>query len=150
MGQKLSGKDIDVMIGDHLVHIDEATLSIEDSTAPVKTRGVPNGHVSGEVAASGEIKLDTTNFQTLIDAAKSAGSFRALSTFDLVMNGETTEETLKIEAFGCKFRISELLNANASGGEKLMHTLPYDVTAREFVRINGVPYVDASEIDGFR
>ncbi|WLQ14402.1 DUF2597 family protein [Hahella aquimaris] len=148
MSQKrLSGKDIDVMIGDMLVHVEEVTLSIEDATAVTKTRGIPNGYVDGEVSASGDITVDTTNLQTILDAAKATGSFRALEPFDQVFNGATSGGELRIEAFGCKLRISDLLNAKASGGEQLTHKLAYDVTDPDFVRINGVPYVDASETE---
>ncbi|WP_020411003.1 phage protein [Hahella ganghwensis] len=145
--QRLSGKDIDVMIGDMLVHVEEVTLTIEDATSVTKTRGIPNGYVNGEVSASGDITVDTTNLQTILDAAKSAGSFRALEPFDQVFNGTTSGGELRIEAFGCKLRMADLLNANASGGEKLTHKLAYDVTDPDFVRINGVSYVDAKETE---
>ena len=147
MGQRLSGKDIDVMIGGYMVHIEEATLAIEDSTTPTRTRGIPDGYIDGEVAANGEIKLATAQFQTIVDAAKRAGSFRDLGTFDLVFNGETTQEQLRLEAFDCRLRIADLMNAQASGGEKLVHTLAYDVTGRDFVRINGVPYLASRETE---
>ncbi|WP_299594333.1 phage protein [uncultured Microbulbifer sp.] len=149
MSQKLSGKDIDVMIGSMLVHVENFTLNIEDNTAPAMTRGVPDGWISGDKKASGEIEVDTNNLQTILDAAKSAGSFSALDTFDIVGNAAATNVELKVEAFGCKLRISDLLNASATGGEKLKHKLPYDVTNRDFVRINGVPYIDASETENF-
>ncbi|MFC6633537.1 phage protein [Microbulbifer taiwanensis] len=149
MGQKLTGKDVDVMIGSYMVHIEEISITIDDATAPTKTRGIPDGFIAGEVSASGEVKLNTSQFQVICDAAKEAGSFRKLPTFDVVMNAETTDEKINVEAFDCKFRLSELLNANQSGSERLMHTLPYDVTGSDFVRINGVPYVDASETENF-
>lgn len=147
MGRRISGKDLDVMLGDLMVHVENITLNIEDSTTVAKTRGVPNGHIHGEVSASGEIEVDTTNFKTIVDAAKAAGSFRALVPFDLVMNAETNEEGINVEAFDCKLRISELMNAAAAGGEKLKYKLPYDVTSPDFVRINGVPYLEAGETE---
>lgn len=146
MAKRLSGKDVDVMIGDMMVHVENITLSIEDSTTVAKTRGIPNGFIDGEAAASGEIEVDTANFKTIIDAAKRAGSFKALPPFDIVMNAESTAEGINVEAFDCKLRISELMNAAATGGEKLKYTLPYDVTSPDFVRINGVPYLDNSEV----
>lgn len=147
MGRKLSGKDVDVMIGSYMVHIEEASLSIEDATGVTKSRGVPDGFLEGEVSASGEIKLSTGQLQTILDAAKDAGSFRDLPTFDLVFNAETTDEKLNIEAFDCKLKLSDVLNASQTGGDRLMHTIAYDVTGREFVRINGVPYLRAAETE---
>ncbi|NIB44777.1 DUF2597 family protein [Pseudomaricurvus alkylphenolicus] len=145
-GQRLSGKDIDFMLGALLVHAEEVTLNIEDNTKVTKSKGVPNGWVSGDKGASGDITVDTANLQTILDAAKQAGSFSALEPFDFVANGEGTTDKLTIEAFGCKLRINDLLNAQADGGEKLTHKLSYDVTSNDFVKINGVPYIDAKEI----
>lgn len=31
-----------------------------------------------------------------------------------------------------------------------MHKVPFDVTSPDFIRINGVPYLDATEIEGLR
>lgn len=149
MGQKLTGKDVDVMIGSYMVHIEEISITIEDATAPTKTRGIPDGYIEGEVSASGEIKLNTSQFQVISDAAKEAGSFRDLPTFDVVINAETTDEKLTIEAFDCKLRLSDLLSASQSGGERLIHTLAYDVTGADFVHINGVPYLRAAETENF-
>ncbi|WP_299580922.1 phage protein [uncultured Microbulbifer sp.] len=149
MSRKLSGKDIDVMIGSMLVHVEKYTVSIEDATGPAFTRGVPDGWISGDKKASGEIEVDTNNLMTILDAAKSAGSFSALEPFDIVSSAATNNLEFKVEAFGCKLRISDLLDAAGSGGEKLKHKLPYDVTSRDFVRINGVPYIDASETENF-
>lgn len=149
MGRKLTGKDIDVMIGSYMVHIEEVSLTIDDATAPTKTRGIPDGFIEGEVSASGEIQLNSAQFAVITDAAKEAGSFRDLPPFDIVMNAETTEETLNLEAFGCKLRLSDLLSANQTGNERLVHTIAYDVTDSDFVNINGVPYLRAAETENF-
>jgi len=66
----ISGSDVDVALGGLLVHIEEFSLSIDDGVKATTTRGVPNGHVNGTVAASGDIKLDTSNFNLLIEAAR--------------------------------------------------------------------------------
>jgi len=147
MGKRITGKDVRTMIGSHMCVFENLTLTIEDSTSVAMTRGVPNGHIDGDTKASGEIELDTANFQVILDAAKSAGSFKALPTFDIVSNAETDSEKINVEAFGCKFRVSDLLNAAASGGEKLKYKLPYDVTSPDFVKINGVPYLSAFETE---
>ncbi|WP_444901699.1 phage protein [Microbulbifer sp. SSSA007] len=143
---KLSGRDVDVMIGSYRVNIEEFSLSIEDGTATTKTRGVPDGYIEGDVSASGEIKLNTGQFQIIVKAAKSAGSFRDLPTFDIVCNAESTDEKLNLEAFGCKLSLTDLVNAS-QGNERLMHTISFEVTDREFININGVPYLRAEEIE---
>lgn len=147
MGKRISGKDVDVMIGDLMVNIENYTLTIEDGTTVAKTRGVPNGHVDGATGASGEIEVDTANFNVILSAAKTAGSFKAMEPFDIVSNAETPVESINVEAFGCKLRVSELMAAAATGGEKLKYKLPFDVTSPDFIRINGIPYLDASETE---
>ncbi|WP_342653523.1 DUF2597 family protein [Pseudomonas sp. F3-2] len=148
MAAKIGGKNFDVNLGDLQVHVETCTLDITDNTAVAQTKGVPNGHVDGDVAAAGEIEMDTTNFNLLIEAAKTAGSFRSLDPFDMVFFAKAGDEELRVEAFGCKLRLSSLLNIDQKGGEKHKHKLPFDVTSPDFVKINGVPYLDASEIEG--
>lgn len=149
MAQRISGKEVDVMIGNMMVHVENYTLTIDDGTTVAMTRGIPNGHVDGDTKASGEIELDTANFQLILAAAKSAGSFKDLPTFDIVSAAETSYEKINVEAFGCKLRVSDLMNAAASGGEKLKYKLPYDVTSTDFVNINGVPYLSRQEVEHF-
>ncbi|MGO4366650.1 phage protein [Pseudomonas sp. PAB10] len=145
---RIGGKNFDVNLGDIQIHVESCTLDITDNSAVAQTRGVPNGHVDGDVTASGEIELDSTNFNLLIDAARAAGSFRKLAPFDSVFFAKAGDEELRIEAFGCKFKVSSLLSIDPKGGEKTKHKLPFDVTSPDFIRVNGVPYLDASEIEG--
>ncbi|MGP5351757.1 phage protein [Pseudomonas helleri] len=145
---RIGGKNFDVNLGDLLVHVQNCTLDITDNTAVAKSRGVPDGHVDGEVSASGEMEFDTNNFNLLIEAARTAGSFRKLEPFDSVFFAKAGEEELRIEAFGCKLRISSLLSIDPKGGETTRHKVPFDVTSPDFIRINGVPYLDATEIEG--
>ncbi len=145
---RIGGKNFDVNLGDIQIHVESCTLDITDNSAVAQTRGVPNGHVEGDVTASGEIELDSTNFNLLIDAARAAGSFRKLAPFDSVFFAKAGEEELRIEAFGCKLKVSSLLSIDPKGGEKTKHKVPFDVTSPDFIRVNGVPYLDASEIEG--
>ena len=145
---RIGGKNFDVNLGDLQVHVENITLDITDNTAVAKSRGVPDGSVDGDVSASGEMELDTNNFNLLIEAARSAGSFRNLKPFDTVFFAKAGDEELRVEAFGCKLRISSLLGVDPKGGEKTKHKVPYDVTSPDFIRINGVPYLDATEIEG--
>ncbi|NWB99080.1 DUF2597 family protein [Pseudomonas gingeri] len=145
---RIGGKNFDVNLGDLQVHVESCTLDITDNSKTALTRGVPNGHVDGDVAAAGDFELDTTNFNLLIEAARSAGSFRKLEPFDAVFFAKAGEEELRIEAFGCKLKVSSLLSIDPKGGEKSKHKVPFEVTSPDFIRINGVPYLDASEIEG--
>ena len=145
---RIGGKNFDVNLGDLLVHVENCTLDVTDNTAVAQSQGVPNGHVDGDVSASGEMEFDTSNFNLLIEAARSAGSFRKLEPFDVVFFAKAGDEELRVEAFGCKLRVSSLLSVDPKGGETSKHKVPFDVTSPDFIRINGVPYLDASEIEG--
>ncbi|NKF27020.1 DUF2597 family protein [Pseudomonas sp. BGM005] len=147
---RIGGKNFDVNLGDLQIHVESCTLDITDNTAVAQTRGVPNGHVDGDVAASGEFEFDTSNFNLLIEAARSAGSFRQLEPFDSVFFAKAGEEELRIEAFGCKLKVSSLLSVDPKGGEKSKHKVPFEVTSPDFIRVNGVPYLAAAEIEGLR
>jgi hypothetical protein len=145
MQQHLSGQDFDVMAGDLLVHVEAMSATITDGRKAVQNGGVPNGFVNGDVSCAGEFEFDTKNFNILIEAAKSAGSFRELEPFDVVVNGKTLSDAQKIELFGCLPTISDLLNIDPKGGEKTKHKVPFEVTSPDFVRINGVPYLSETD-----
>jgi hypothetical protein len=147
---RIGGKNFDINLGDLQIHIESCTLDITDNTAVAQTRGVPNGHVDGDVAASGEFEFDTSNFNLLIEAAGKAGSFRQLEPFDVVFFAKAGEEELRIEAFGCKLKVSSLLSVDPKGGEKSKHKVPFEVTSPDFIRVNGVPYLAAAETEGLR
>lgn len=147
---RIGGKNFDVNLGDLLIHVETCTLDITDNSAVAQDRGVPNGHVDGDVSGAGEMEFDTANFNLLVEAARRAGSFRALPPFDSVFFAKAGEEELRVEAFGCKLKVSSLLNIDSKGGEKSKHKVPFDVTDPDFIRINGVPYLDASETEGLR
>ena len=147
---RIGGKNFDINLGDLQVHVESCTLDITDNTAVAQSRGVPNGHVDGDVAASGEFEFDTSNFNLLIEAARTAGSFRQLEPFDSVFFAKAGDEELRIEAFGCKLKVSSLLSVDPKGGEKSKHKVPFDVTSPDFIRVNGVPYLASAEIEGLR
>ena len=147
---RIGGKNFDVNLGDLLVHVETCTLDVTDNTAVAQDKGVPNGHVDGDVSASGEMEFDTANFNLLIEAARTSGSFRQLEPFDSVFFAKAGDEELRVEAFGCKLKVSSLLNIDPKGGEKSKHKVPFDVSSPDFIRINGVPYLAAAEIEGLR
>lgn len=150
MGKRIGGRDFDVMLGDLMIHVESMSATIEDGKGVSKTKGVPNGKVAGDVGCSGEIEVDTQNFNLIIDAAKNAGSFEELDDFDIVTNAEVDDESLNVELFGCSLSISDLLNIDPKGGEKTKHKIKFEVTGPDFVRINGVPYLSRKSTENIR
>ncbi|WP_163832245.1 phage protein [Spartinivicinus ruber] len=144
---RISGKSFDVSLGDFMVHVEKASLDITDNRSPVYNRGVPNGYVDGDVSATGEIELDAANFKLVLDAASQAGSFRGLEPFDMVYFAKAGEEELRVEAFGCLIKITNLLDIDSKGGEKSLIKLPYDVTSPDFIKINGLSYLRPDETE---
>jgi hypothetical protein len=147
---RISGRDFDIMLGDYLVHVDTATLDITDNSGVAMDNGVPNGSVSGDVSAAGELVLDSANLAVVLSAAESAGSFQGMDLFDMVFMGKTLDNELRIEAFGCRLKISKLLDVDSKGGSTHKTTLPFNVTDPSFVKINGVPYLPNSAIQNLK
>lgn len=137
----LSAMDFDVLVGDLNVKVETMTATITDNRKTAMTRGVPDGFVDGDVSCSGELEVDDKNLTLIMEAARSAGSFRELAAFDVICMGSAGQSKRKIELFGCLFKISDLLNLDQAGGEKTKYKLQFDVTGNEFVRIDGVPYL---------
>ncbi|WP_027721211.1 phage protein [Maridesulfovibrio zosterae] len=148
MAQRLSGKNFDITLGDIQLHVEKASLSIEDNSSAAKDRGVPNGWVDGDVAASGDIEIDATNLKLISEAARAAGSYRELPDYDMLFFAKTGNEEKKVEAFGCHFKIESLLDIDPKGGEKDISKLQFEVTSPDFVRINGVPYLSEADTEG--
>ncbi|WP_325891103.1 phage protein [Grimontia sp. NTOU-MAR1] len=142
---RISGKNLKFMMGDLKLQAQKWTLSITDNSAVTKTNGVPDDYVDGDVDASGELELVTSQFNLLMLAAKQAGSFRGLPTFDAMGFGQTDRDTLKVDMYGIKLKISDLIDADSSGGNALVHKIPFDITSPDFVHINGVPYLRPDE-----
>lgn len=145
-GQHLSGQDFDVMIGDHMVHVENMSASITDNRKAVQKRGIPDGYVNGDVACSGDMEVDSINLKILIDVARSAGSIREMPPFDIVCVGKNIDNEQKQEFFGCLLSISDLFNLDGKGGEKNKHKIKFEVTSPDFVHIDGVPYLSANDI----
>ena len=147
--QRISGKDFYITMHGYLVHVESASLSIEDGSTVAMTHGVPNGWVDGETKAQGDIELDSQNFLILASIANSAGSWKGIDPFDMVFFAATgIYEAMKVEAFGCKLKINELLSIDHKGTEKSKYKLQYEVTDPDFIKINGVPYLRPAELFG--
>ena len=147
---RISGMNFNVNLGDIMVHVDTATLNITDNSSVSQTSGVPDGFVDGDVAASGELSVNASNFNLISQAAKSAGSWRAMQTFDILFYAKTSKDEMKVEAFGCRIKLSDILDIDKKGGSASMFKLPFDVTDPDFVSINGVPYLRPDEIENIQ
>lgn len=143
--EHISGQSFDFFLGGMPIRAEGATLSITDNTTYAQTHGVPDGWVAGDVSAEGEITLDLRNFQKITAIAKSAGSYRDIPTTDLVFFASRSGVRSKIEVFGAKLVVTDLLDLDPAGGSKSTHTIKYFVTCKNFVRINGVPYLSEED-----
>ena len=49
MTKRISGMSFDSYVDGDLIHIEKISLDITDNSAAAQTRGVPDGHVDGDV-----------------------------------------------------------------------------------------------------
>lgn len=143
--QRINGLSFDFDLGGKGIHSEKMSLDITDNSAVVKRNGRPDGYVNGAVEASGEIEVDATGLKSITDAAQSAGSFQSLEPFDIVTYAKVGSDEVKVEAFGCKLKVSKLLDIDKSSSDPSKFTIPFDVTSPDFVKINGVPYIKPLE-----
>ncbi|MNF02230.1 hypothetical protein D3C80_2013500 [compost metagenome] len=68
-----------------------------------------------------------------------------MDTDDVMFYANSGSDSLKIEAFGVKLLLSDLLDVDPAGGKKSTHKLKGLVTSPDFVRINGVPYLSSDD-----
>lgn len=146
--KRISGRSFDVMAGDYLVHVDKMTASVNDNGGVAYSGGIPDGYTDGDYSADGEIELDVANFLILNQAAKAAGSWQALKPFDISCVADVGDNKgLNVVIFGCKLRISDLLNIDPMSKDKSTIKIKFDVTDRNFITINGVPIIDPKSIE---
>lgn len=141
MSKRISGIDFHIDFHGLSVKTESANLSITDNGTVAMTQGRPNGYVDGDVMANGDFVFDTQNINLILEAARRVGSFKALEPFDILFYAQTADR-MKVEAFGCKLKIDDLLSIDSKGGEKITHKVGFDVTGSDFININGVPYLD--------
>ncbi|EKL1801775.1 DUF2597 family protein [Salmonella enterica] len=144
--ERISGMSFDVSFNGRVIHVKTITLDVTDNTKAIQERGVPNGWVRGDAEASGELELDTVNFQLLGEAAREAGSWRDIEEADFLFFAQAAKTELRVEAFGCKLVLSNLLNIDSKGGDSLSHKIKYLVTSPEFVKIDGIPILNATDV----
>ncbi|CAI2787830.1 Protein of uncharacterised function (DUF2597) [Serratia grimesii] len=143
MTKRISGQSVDFNMDGALIHAEKVSLSITDNTAAAQTQGVPDGWVSGDVAAEGEIELSTKAFALVKARAQAAGSWRGIPPIDLMWYAKAGNEELKVEAFGCKLIVSDILDVDPKGGSIMTHKIKFVVTDPDFVRLGGIPYLES-------
>lgn len=146
-GKRISGQSIDFNIDGDLVHVEKVSLSITDNTGVAQTNGVPDGYVNGDVSAEGELELSTKYLNVITAKARSAGSWRAIPLVDLMWYAKAGTEELKVESFGCKLNVTDILDVDPKGGAVMTHKIKFIVTSPDFVRINSIPYLESELTD---
>ena len=146
MSSRIGGMDFDITLGTELIHVKTITLDITDNTATAQTRGVPDGHVAGDVMAEGEMEMDTRNFKKIGAVARAAGSYRGMPTTDILFYANTGDEELRVEAFGCKLIVTSPVSFDPKGGETAMHKIKFLVTSPDFVHIDGVSILSETDV----
>lgn len=139
--QRFNGLSFELDTGDMALHVQKFTLEITDNSAVAKRNGRPDGYLVGDVEASGEITVDRDGLKIITAAAGKAGSFQALEPFDLIAIAAVGDDEMKIEAYGCRLKVSSLLDVDKSSADETTFTIPFDVTSPDFIKIDGVPYV---------
>jgi hypothetical protein len=144
--KRLSAQNFDIMVGYLLIHVETMSAAISDNRQAVTTRGIPDGYVDGDVSCTGDIEVDSKNFDLFVELARTYGSWRAMPPFDIIVSGQTVSDSQVLAFYGCLLNISDMFNHDQKGGEKSKHKLTFAVTSSDFVRINGVPYLDAADV----
>lgn len=143
--EHISGQSFDFMVGGQYVHADNISLSITDNSTVAKTRGIPDGFVSGDVEAEGEITLKEREFAKFSKIAASAGSWRDIPLSNLVFVARRGGVLSKVEVFGAKFLPTDLLDIDSNGGSAATKKIKFFVTSKDFIKINGVPYLSRED-----
>jgi hypothetical protein len=142
MSRRISGQSFDFFMEGDLCHAEKISLDITDNTAAAQTRGVPDGYVDGDVSAEGEIELSTKALAAIKARAQAAGSWRGIPELDFLFYAKAGNEEQKIEAFGCKLVLSNILDLDPKGGALATRKIKFLVTSPKFINIDGIPYLE--------
>ncbi|HDU8567048.1 TPA: DUF2597 family protein [Morganella morganii] len=145
--KRISGQSFDFNLDGSLIHVEKSTLSLTDNTAAAQTQGVPDGWISGDVSAEGELEFSTKALAILKAKARTAGSWRSIPAVDLMWYAKAGSEEMKVEAFGCKLILSDILDQDPKGGSVVSLKVKFVVTSPDFVRIDGIPYLESELTD---
>lgn len=143
--ERISGAAFDFFLGGTPIHADSISLSITDNTAVAMTGAVPDGWVAGDVSGDGEIELDERNFAKIESLARAAGSYRNIPTTNFVFFAQRGGTRKKVEVFGAKLIINDLLGIDPKGGQKTTSKIKFLVTSKDFININGIPYLSDTD-----
>ncbi|WP_411705646.1 phage protein [Edaphovirga cremea] len=146
MTQRISGQSFDITLGTELVNVKTISLDLTDNTAATQTRGIPDGYVSGDVSAEGEMELTTREFRKITASARAAGSYRGMKPIDILFYANTGDEEVKVEAFGCKLIVTSPVGFEPAGGDTASHKVKYVITSPDFVKIDGVPILSMEDV----
>lgn len=145
--KRFNGLSFDFNLGDFRINAKKFSLDITDNSTFAKRDGRPNGFLVGDVEATGTITLDRDGLGKFTEAARAAGSFQDLEPFDITAYAKAGDDYIVIKAYGCRVKLNKLLNVDTSSTDETEFELPFDVTAPEFVEIDGVPYCAKKETD---
>lgn len=138
--QRLNGSCYSVHMDGTEFDAQKFSLDITDNSAVATKGGLPNGVLIGDCAASGTLTVDQDEFAKIEAMAKKAGSYQKMPPVDMMGYAKVGKIEKKVEAFGCKLKLGNVVNADASSTDEELIEIPFDVTSRDFVKINGVPY----------
>lgn len=142
---RLSGRNFSNNILGEFVQVETLTLTITDESEAAFSGGVPDGFTDGKVSAEVEVELTAKYFKVVHSAAKSAGSYRELPLDDIVCYANTGDEEKKVEAFGVKWKVQDILNIDPSSTDASKFKMTGLVTSPLFVKIDGVSYLSTSD-----
>lgn len=145
---RFSGRNFDVTILGVMIHVKNASATISDESAVAMTRGVTDGYTDGSVKCDVEYELDLNNFKKLQQKAREAGSWRGIKPHDCQFYASNGSDEDKIELFGVKLQISDLISVDPESQDKTTRKLKGFVTSPHFVRINGIPYLSSDDTRG--
>jgi hypothetical protein len=143
--QRFNGLGFVLDLGVSALKVQKFSLDITDNSAVAKRNGRPDGNLRGDVEASGTITVDRDGLRAFVELAKSAGSWQEMDPFDINAFGSAGDDTVKVEAFGCRVKVNKLLDIDKNSSDETVFELPFDVTSPDFVKIDGVPYCPAIE-----
>nr|WP_175354181.1 phage protein [Aliivibrio fischeri] len=143
-----TGRSFDVSLLGELVHVKSATATINDESAVATTRGVTNGYTDGKATCDVEYELDLSEFKKVQAAGRKAGSFRDIKPHDSMFYANNGDDEDKIELFGVKLLLADLLSVDPDSADKSTRKLKGFVTSPHFVRINDIPYLSENDTRG--
>ena len=112
------------------------------------SRGVTNGFTHGAVKCDVEYELDLNNFRKIQQKAREVGSWRDLAPHDCQFYANSGDDEDKIDLFGVKLVISDLISVDPESSDKSTRKLKGFVTSPHFVSINGIPYLSKDDTRG--